>query len=85
MSEIEQSNGHGNLITWLVVLGLAALMLARGIGSHWLIRDYGRSWDYVVAPYVPGEAYSSSGATPWITAAPRQMELPPSVRKTPLR
>lgn len=43
--------------TWLVIIGLLMLILAKGMFTFWLVGDLGQpTWDYRPVPDVPGES-----------------------------
>jgi len=43
--------------TWLVIIGLLTLILAKGMFTFWFVGDQGQpTWDYRPVPDVPGES-----------------------------
>jgi len=43
--------------TWLVIIGLLVLILAKGMFTFWFVGDLGQpTWDYRPVPDVPGES-----------------------------
>ena len=78
MPEIEEKSSRAVLISWLIVAGLVALMLLRGLASYFLIGDRPTNWNYLTLPSIPAEKYSSTTPAPQSPQTPRQMELPPT-------
>lgn len=77
MPEIEEKS-RAVLISWLIIAGLVALMLLRGLVSYFLIGDRPVSWNYLILPSIPAEKYSSTTPPPQSPQTPRQVELPPT-------
>jgi hypothetical protein len=68
-SSTEKQSARG---TWLVIIGLLILILAKGMLTFWVVGDLGQpTWDYRPVPDVPGES-------PYAVYAP--MSYPQHVR-----
>jgi hypothetical protein len=83
MEPTEQEAATGRVWGWVIVILVAALVLAWGLASFFLIPDVKRQWHFGALPDTPGESVYSTGATPQESPPPRQFPaLPEAQSKT---